>query len=77
MICGYKIFFIVWRVVRHFGLSCFAGWLAYWLTSTILSHTTLFQNGVGVFSIHHFSLLVALCFAVVVHILEDYYFKWF
>ena len=77
MICGFKVFYIIRCLVCHFGLSCFAGWLGYLLTSTILSHITGLETLMGGFSIHHCSLLVALCCAVAVHILEDYLLGWF
>jgi len=72
VICGVKVFYMLRCEAFHFLLSSCVGWLAYWLTSTTLSHSTIFQNGVGVFSIHRFSLLVAVCCAVCSHILEDY-----
>lgn len=72
MICGHKPLYILKCLACHFGLSCFVGWLAYLLTSTTLSHTILFHDGVGVFSTSQFSLLVALCCACLAHIVEDY-----
>lgn len=72
---------IAWREAAHFALSSGAGWLAYWWTSTILSqcspgHTTSTKH-LGVFSTHHFSLLVALSFSVLVHIAEDFFVRLF
>lgn len=69
-------YFTGWRYVikcwsLHFLLGFCVGSLVYWLTLTILSHTSL--STVGVFSTHTFSLLVSLCFVVLSHILEDYY----
>jgi len=77
VICGFKVLHIIKCLVCHFGLSCFAGFLGYWLTSTILSHITGLQTLMDASSIRHCSLLVALCFAVAVHILEDYLLGWF
>jgi len=77
MICGFTILHIIRCVVCHFGLSCFVGWLAYLLTSTILSHTIGSQTSAEGSSIRRFSLAVALCFAVLAHILEDYMLGWF
>ena len=71
---------IIWAIrceAYHFLLSGFVGLLGYWLISTILLRTTYFQKQVGVFSTHQFSLLVALCFAVLAHILQDYLLGWF
>ena len=69
---------LVWMPIVHFILSAIVGLLAYWLTLIILSHgqfglyvTEKLSYHLG-FSIHHFSLSVALCSAVAVHILEDY-----
>lgn len=65
--------YVLWCLGMHFLLSSFVGLLVYLLTSTILSRTTSFRNGVGIFSTYRFSLLVALCWSVSAHILEDYY----
>ena len=70
-------YFTGWRYILrccllHFLLGLFVGSLVYWLTSTILLHSSL--NTVGVFSIHIYSLLVSLCCVVLSHILEDYLF---
>jgi len=43
----------------------------------ILSHITGLQGLMGGFSIRHCSLLVALCFATAVHIVQDYTLGWF
>lgn len=69
---------LIWMPVAHFALSAIVGLLVYWLTLTILSHGRFSiylkekQSSNQGFSIHRFSLVVALCFAVAVHILEDY-----
>jgi len=72
---------IVYAPIAHFALSATVGLLVYWLTSTMLSHgrsTTLrVLASRPDFSIHHFSLLLALSSSVFVHILEDYTLKWF
>lgn len=60
----------------HFLLSALAAWLGYWLTSTILSVISL-NAGIVVSGIELLSILVALCFAVSAHILEDLYVRWF
>ena len=69
---------LVWMPVAHFALSAIVGLLVYWLTLTILSYGRFGiylrekQSTQQGFSIHRLSLVVALCFAVAVHILEDY-----
>jgi len=73
-------YFTGWRFIlkcclMHFLLGFCVGSLVYWLISTTLLHSSL--NEVGVFSIHTFSLLVALDCAVLSHILEDYFVKKF
>ena len=77
MKCGYKISLIIRCLVSHFGLSAFVGSLAYLLTWTILSHITGLEGLMGGFPIHHFSLLVALSFSALAHILQDYFLGWF
>ena len=62
--------FIIRCCTMHFLLGFCVGLLAYWLTLTTLLHFSV--DEVGVFSIHLFSLSVALCFSVLSHILEDY-----
>jgi len=73
---------ILWKPIAHFALSGGVGLLVYWLTSTMLSRCS--YGGIGThkllkggFGIHHFSLSVALLFAIWVHILEDYTLDWF
>ena len=69
---------LAWMPVAHFALSAVVGLLVYWLTVTILSRGRFGtylrekQSTRTGFSIRRFSLAVALCFAVAVHILEDY-----
>ena len=69
---------LVWMPVAHFVLSAGVGLSVYYLILTILSHGRFSiylkerQSSHQGFSIHRFSLVVALCFAVAVHILEDY-----
>ena len=77
MICGTKASLAFRYAVCHFGLSCFVGWLAYWLTSTILLHITVSPDLMFGFSIHHCSLLVALSSSVAAHVLQDYLLNWF
>jgi hypothetical protein len=62
---------IIYCEGMHFLLSGSVGLLVYWLTSTTLSVTC--STYLGVSFIRRFSLLVALCCAVVAHILEDYW----
>ena len=73
MIAGWSIKWIMACLSLHFLVSASVGLLVFLLTSTILSRITLFQDGVGVFSIYQFSLLVALCFAALAHIFADYF----
>ena len=69
---------LIWMPVAHFVLSAIVGLLVYWLTSTILLHGRFGiylmekQSTQRGFSIHRFSLVVALCFSVAAHVLEDY-----
>ncbi len=72
-----------WMPVAHFVLSAIVGLLVYWLTLTILSrgrfgiYLMAKQSTQRGYSIHRFSLAVALCFSVAVHILEDYIYNIF
>ena len=73
---------IIWKPALHFISSGCVGLLVYWLTSTIFSHLSYgnignLTFGTGDFSIHLFSLVLALLFSVVVHIGEDYILDWF
>lgn len=72
---------LVYSPIAHFALSAFVGWLVYWLTLTTLSRgssTTLRElTSRPGFSIHHFSLLLALSSSVLVHVLQDYTLNWF
>ena len=61
---------IVLYLAEHFLLGFVVASLVFWLTQTIFS-------GVLGRGTYRFSFLVALSFAVVVHILEDYLLKWF
>ncbi len=77
MTCGFTIFYAIGCEACHFGLSAFVGFLAYWWTLTILSHTTGLRTLMGNFSIRLCCLLVSVSCAVAVHILEDYTVGWF
>jgi len=72
---------IVYAPIAHFALSAGVGWLAYWLTSITLLHgpSTILRGlaSRSGFSIHRFSLLLALSSSVLVHILQDYTLHWF
>jgi len=72
---GYSLSEIIRCTGNHFILSSVVGALAFFLTQIILSRITLFKSKVGVFSTFQFSFLVALCCAVLSHILEDYFLK--
>lgn len=76
ILCDFPILDI-WKIGAHFMLSGFVGSLVYWLMVTTLSNTSCFQKRIGVFSTSQFSLFVALCFAVLAHIVEDYTFGLF
>ena len=77
MICGFKPLLAFKYAVFHWLLSACVGWLAYFVTLTILSRITGLPDLMGDFSIRHCSLLVALCFSVSAHILQDYWLGWF
>ncbi len=62
---------VIYSTGMHFLLSAVMGLLVYWLTSTTLLVTC--SAYLRVSFIRRFSLLVALCFAVAAHILEDYW----
>lgn len=71
-----------WKAIPHFLLSGSAGLLAYWWMSTTLrrlsSGDTPFHGlPRAVSSIHRYSLLLALSFAIYIHVLEDYILDWF
>ena len=78
---GYSAWLLVYAPAAHFVLSAIVGWLVYWLTSIMLlrgSSTTLRElKSRPDFSIHHFSLLLALSSSVFAHILQDYTLNWF
>ncbi len=68
---------LVWMPITHFILSGLVGLLVFWLILTILStgrfgtylkEKQFCKEG---FSIYRFSFVVALCFSVAIHILED------
>ena len=61
----------------HFGLSASVGYLAYWLTWTILWEYIGLGGAMDVGYISLFSTVVAGLFAVSAHILQDYFLSWF
>ena len=71
-----ELHWLVSAPAAHFALSAFAGYLVYYVTSTILSRgsSTTFRELTSRedFSTHRFSLLLALSSSVFVHILQDY-----
>jgi len=72
----------LWKPVVHFVFSGGVGLLVYSLMRTILSHLSSGDTGSlrlmkGAFSTHQFSLLLALSFSALAHILEDYTLNWF
>ena len=75
MICGVEIPNIVQSLALHFLLSGFVGLLVYLLTSIILS--AIFSGWMDEPTIHRYSISLALCCAVLAHILEDFLFGWF
>ena len=77
IICGYEISLIAYCLGMHWLLAFIVGVLAYSLILTILLRTSSFKERVGVFSTRTFSLLVALCLAVLSHMLVDYTVHWF
>lgn len=62
---GYPARKVIRCLVCHFGLSACAGWLAYWLILTT-------GADVGGDGISWQALVVALCCAVLSHVVEDY-----
>ena len=77
MITGVSIGLLVRFEVEHFVLSACVGALVYWLTSIILSLIISSRISHRDSYIYHCSLLVALSYAVLVHILEDYFLRAF
>lgn len=72
-VSGLSLGFVLFALIAHFVLSATVGWLVYWLTSTILQHTSfVLKQKLGESGIYRYALSLALCFAVLVHILEDY-----
>lgn len=74
------IWYVAALEVAHFGLSASAGFLGYWLTSTILSRITSWDTGhlpLSASSTSRLPLLAALSFSVLAHVSEDYWVKWF
>ena len=72
----------IWKPVAHFVSSGFVGLLVYWWISTTLMRlcsTIPFTLRLwkAEFSIHSFSLLLAVSAGIVFHILEDYIFDIF
>lgn len=61
---------VILYLAEHFLLGFAVALLVFWLTQTIFS-------GVVERGTYRFSLLAALSFAVVAHILEDYLLGWF
>jgi hypothetical protein len=76
MLLGYNILYIIKCEACHFGLSAVVGWLGYWSTLTILSRTGL-QAILTARRTFLLLLLVALSYAVLAHIVEDYTINWF
>lgn len=67
---------VVWKPALHFVSSGLLGLLVYWLTSTILmrcycGYLILGSRRVG-FSIHSFSLSLAVSSSILLHILVDF-----
>jgi hypothetical protein len=77
MVSGYPVWQVILYPMLHFVLSSYVGWQAYsWTLTTLLRITgSKFQTDVS--SIHMFSFLVALSFALVSHLAEDYFVKLF
>ncbi len=61
----------------HFLLSATAGLLTYWLVSKLLMRFACFKENVGLIPTHHFSIIIALCVAVIIHVVQDYTLGWF
>ncbi len=67
---------VLWKPALHFVSSGLLGLLVYWLTSTILTrcycgYLSLGSRRVG-FSIHSFSLSLAVSSSVLLHMLVDF-----
>ena len=73
---SWSVFYILKCEACHFGLSAVVGWLAYLLTSTILSRTGLREKLPGRITFL-LPLLVALACALLAHVLDDYTVDWF
>ena len=71
LICGFRLSKIIRCCITHWLLGFFVGASVFWLTLTMLLHTTLGSH-MGDSCISHFSLVVALCCAVALHIVEDF-----
>lgn len=67
---------IIWMPAAHFALGFSVGSLLYWLTLTILrrgfSTTSMGGTCMDDSAIYRYSLLLAVLFSVLLHILEDY-----
>lgn len=66
VICGFEITQIVTSLGYHFLLSASVGWLVYWLTWTISGDRE-----------RRTRLSLSLAFALVAHVVEDYFVGWF
>ena len=77
MICGHPIWQVILYPLCHWCLSALMGFLGYLLTLTILYHICGSEIITNDSYIRMCSLLVGLSFALLCHVLEDYYVKLF
>lgn len=77
MICGHPIWQVILCPLFHWFLSAFMGWLGHLLTLTILYHICGSEAIINDSYIRMCSVLVGLSFALLSHVLEDYYVKLF
>jgi hypothetical protein len=68
---NWSVLFISRRLGAHFGLSSLVGWAGYSLTSTI-QYLTGYQVKLLGQSINLLPFLLALSFALLSHLVEDY-----